>query len=241
MAVAERSPGRPGTGDLPSPCVETSALKRWLWLGILAGVGADLTYMLATQVAISAPVNRMLFNFFGLFLILAAAALYRLLSHRRDTMTGQLGALLVILSGLAHTVMATMQAATATRMEALLAASADADRDVYRAIYRSVFSTQLGVDFAFDIFISVGVVLLALAMWRHPDFGRIVALFGILVATTGLALNTIAFPENAGTYGFVDPGPFFGLWFTVVTVLMAVRLHKLSRDAREANPIPGAP
>jgi hypothetical protein len=241
MSVTERYTGPVSPSDPPGGRSGTAALKRWLWLGILAGVCADLTYMLATRMAISAPVNRMLFNFFGLFLILAAAALYRLLSHRRETMTGQLGALLVILSGLAHTVMATMQASTATRMEALLAASSDADRDMYRAIYRSVFSTQLGVDFAFDIFISVGVVLLALAMWRHPDFGRMVALFGILVATTGLALNVIAFPENAGGYGFVDPGPFFGLWFTVVTVLMAVRLYKLSRDAREANPIPGAP
>lgn len=219
----------------------TSPMKRWLGLGVVAGVCADVAYILPTQLSISPGANRILFSFFGLFLIVAVAALYRLLSHERETITGQLGALLVILSGVAHSVMATMQASISARMQSYLAGAAEGEREMYRAIYRSVFSTQLGVDFAFDIFISVGVILLSLSMWSHPDFGRLVAGLGIAVAATGLSFNVVAFPENAGVYGLVDPGPSFGLWFTVVTVLMGVRLFRSSRGSAGRDPVPLRP
>ncbi|MDH3745255.1 MAG: hypothetical protein OES47_09155 [Acidobacteriota bacterium] len=59
-----------------------------------------------------------------------------------------------------------------------------ADRELWRSILRGVSSTQLGLDFAFDIFVSMGTVLLGLQMLRHPRFAS--WFFGVWMSLTVL-------------------------------------------------------
>lgn len=213
-----------------SMSVDNNQLKKWLLIGIISGFFADLAYILATEVSISAQVNRLLFFFFGPFMIVSIIGLHHHLNNKRETIAGQLGALMVVLSGVAHTIMATMQGSIVVRMQQYISESgSEAEKETFRKINKSVFSTQLGVDMAFDIFISIGVFLLAISMWRHKSYGKIISMAGILIAGTGLSFNLIAFPENAGIYGLIDPGPLFGLWFTAVIVLMGVSLYKMNK------------
>jgi len=207
-------------------------LKNWVLIAIISGFAADACYLLATQVSISPAVNRLLFFAFGPFMIVSVTGLYKLLTHERDSIAAQLGTLFLVLSGVSHTIMATMQGANRVRMRELIAgAEGPAQEEIYKAVYRGVFSSQAGVDMAFDIFISLGVILVTLAMWHRPDFGRIVSMLGIVIAATGLSFNIIAFPHNAGNVGLVDPGPFFGFWFLIVVILMIRALPKIPARA----------
>lgn len=106
-------------------------------------------------------------------------------------------------------------------------ADSESQKELLITIYKSVFSTQSGVDMAFDIFISLGVILIAISMWKHKYFGKIVSIIGVLIAATGLLFNIIAFPENAGNIGLIDPSPLFGIWFLIVTIQMAVAIKKV--------------
>lgn len=212
--------------------MDNTFLKKWLLIGIISGIFADLAYILATQVSISPTVNRLLFFFFGPFMIVAIMALYHHLTEKKQLISAQIGSLFIILSGLAHTIMATMQGSIVVRMRKYLSeTSGEAEKEMLRNIYKSVFSTQLGVDMAFDIFISLGVIFIAISMWNHKAYGKLIGLAGMIIAATGLSFNLIAFPENAGIYGLIDPGPLFGLWFTVVVIMMGVSLYQLKRKA----------
>jgi hypothetical protein len=211
--------------------IDQDPVRKWLLIGIITGVFADLTYFLATQVSISPDVNRILFFFFGPFMIVSIMGLYHHLVEKGNVISAQLGTLLVVLSGVAHTIMATMQGSIAVRMRQYISESGtEAEKEIFRDIYKSVFSTQLGVDMAFDIFISIGVILLSVSMWSHKSYGKTISVAGILIAATGLSFNLIAFPENAGIYGLIDPGPLFGLWFTAVVVLMGFSLYKMNKQ-----------
>ena len=83
----------------------------------------------------------------------------------------------------------------------------------------------LGLDVAWDMFGATGSVLLALALWWHPRFPRLLAVSGVLISALLLVLNTATFPTPPAEAGLFDAGPFVGLWYVVLSVyvLVAVR------------------
>ncbi len=86
-------------------------------------------------------------------------------------------------------------------------------------------SIWLGLDVAWDMFGGAGTVLLALALWRHPRFPRLLAGSGVLVGALIWALNTATFPTPPAEAGIFDAGPLVGLWYLVLSVwvLMVAR------------------
>jgi hypothetical protein len=207
---------------------DLTILKNWLIIGFICGIVANVNYVLATQVPISPAINQLLFFSFGPLLITTIIGLYKLLSIRGNLISIQLGTLFLILSGVCHTIMATMQGSISSFMKGYISqADTESQKELLKSIYKSVFSTQAGVDMAFDIFISLGVIMIAHSMWNHINFGRIVSILGIVFAATGLFFNLIAFPENAGNVGLIDPSPLFGIWFLIVTIQMAIAIKKL--------------
>jgi hypothetical protein len=58
-------------------------------------------------------------------------------------------------------------------------------------------------------------------MWRHPRFGRVLAVSGGGIAVALALVNLAAFPEPPGQAGLVDLGPVIGLWYLIVTVRLA--------------------
>jgi hypothetical protein len=203
-------------------------LRKWLIVAVICGIIANINYVLATQVSISPTINRLLFFSFGPLLITTTIGLYKLLSTKDDLISIQLGTVFLILSGVCHTIMATMQGSISTFMKGYISnADNESQKELLMTIYKSVFSTQAGVDMTFDIFISLGVIMLAYSMWNNIHFGKIVSIMGILFAGTGLLFNLIAFPENAGNVGLIDPSPLFGIWFLIVTIQMALAIKKV--------------
>jgi hypothetical protein len=111
---------------------------------------------------------------------------------------------------------------------------------VYRHIFRGVFTVQLGLDVAWDIFICAGTVLLALAMWAHPRFGKAFTVTGVVIGGLTLGLNLYTFPVPPAAAELVDLGPVVGLWFFIVTIQLT-RSLRWARETLEAEPIPSRP
>lgn len=87
-------------------------------------------------------------------------------------------------------------------------------------ISREVSAIWLGLDVAWDTYIGLGTLCFALAMLRHPRFGRVFAVSGLVIAVALLALNFYTFPTPPGEAGLVDLGPKVGLWYLAVTIQM---------------------
>jgi len=95
-------------------------------------------------------------------------------------------------------------------------------------IRRTVSGVQLGMDFTFDIFFGIGVWLFALAMYRHPDFGRLIGALGILTAAYLLISNMWAFPQTPREAGTADPAAFALIWWALV-IMKDVKQRKMQR------------
>lgn len=202
----------------------TPQLRSWLSIAVICGVLASICYTLSTMVPLPFRIDYNLFFAFGPLLMASVFGIYNYLKAERDSIALQIAALFLIAAGIAFTMMATMQGSIRHSFRGEMSAVVEEDaRAEIRARFLGVDSTQLGLDMAFDIFISTGTFLLGLALAKHPKFGWWFAAPAMAVSAAGLILNTITFPENSGVAGYVDPGPFFSIVFGLI-VLQLIRI-----------------
>ena len=90
--------------------------------------------------------------------------------------------------------------------------------EVSREVFLGIFSSQLGVDFVFDIAISFGLFFFCLGLYRMKALHPTLTVSGMIVSLGGYLVNALSFPYNPGESGWVDPGPFFSAWFFVFLV-----------------------
>jgi hypothetical protein len=95
---------------------------------------------------------------------------------------------------------------------------------------------QLGIDVAWDIYISVAMILLGVVLWKHPRFGMVLGGITAFAGLLLLVLNLWTFPTPPGDAGLFDAGPFVGLWFVVLSLRMLLSVkwwtHRYIRAAQ---------
>jgi len=92
--------------------------------------------------------------------------------------------------------------------------------DIPFALPAAVDAVQLGMDVAWDVFISLGTLLFALCMFKDPRFGRIIGLLGVFIALALLVLNILTFPIPPANNNLIDLGPLLGFWYLAVTIFL---------------------
>jgi hypothetical protein len=100
-----------------------------------------------------------------------------------------------------------------------------------RLMFRGVNVVQLGIDVAFDIFYALGTLSLALLLYRHEDFGRVIGLAGMVTAGALLVVNLAAFPHVPAERGLVDLGPVTAVWWLLVIAA------QVRRGPRPVSPV----
>ena len=186
--------------------VATARLKA-VQLGIVAGFVACLAYPLIAFVPLPKLVTTTLAACFGPALGVASCGLRRLLDLETSRVSSALGSLLNALAGGLFSAMALVQMAVGY--------SAGGQK-----VSAQISAIWLGLDVAWDAYIGLGTICFALAMLRHPRFGRVFAFSGLAIAAGLLALNFYTFPTPPASAGLVDLGPAVGLWYLVVTIQM---------------------
>jgi len=192
-----------GSVDERSSAVDRRAVR----LGIAAGLFACLAYPLAAFAHLPRLPETALVACFGPALAVACYGLRRLLDLEKPLLSAALGLLLNALAGALYTAMGLLQVAV------VFTAGAEKVSSHLVAIW-------LGLDVAWDAYVGLGTICFALAMWRHPRFGRIFAILGIAIGAGLPALHLLTFPTPPQNAGLVDLGPALGLWYLAVTIQM---------------------
>jgi hypothetical protein len=192
---------------------------RAIRVGIAAGFFACLAYSLAAFAHLPKLATTTLVACFGPALGVASYGLRRLLDFETPRLSSALGLLLNALAGALFSAMALVQLAVGY--------SAGGDK-----VAASFIAIWLGLDVAWGAYVGLGTICFALAMLRHPRFGRIFAFFGMAIGAGLLALHLYTFPTPPQNAGLVDLGPALGLWYLVVTIQMWPR----QRVARWGGP-----
>ena len=158
---------------------------------------------------------------FGPFLAAASLGLYHVLADTGNPVVLQLAVLFNIVGAAIFTMMLLVQLAVGYQIE-----STGENVQNLVSLRTALVGVQLGLDVAWDVFISLGTLLFAISMLKDARFGLILGIAGILISVALLILNLWTFPTPPATRGLVDLGPLVGIWYLAVTIMMIRWLMK---------------
>jgi hypothetical protein len=155
--------------------------------------------------------------------LLAAASLglYHVLAESGNLIVLQLAVLFNTLGAAIFTTMLLVQLAIGHQLRSVEQGAMD-----LASLRTALVGVQLGMDVAWDVFISLGTLLFAISMVRDARFGAILGIAGIVIAVALLILNLSTFPTPPAAKNLLDLGPLLGLWYLVVTIMMIRWLMK---------------
>jgi len=198
-----------------------NTIRQWTLVSIITGLGAVISYTLLTILSDPNIAIIILASVFGPLLAAASLGLYHVLAESGNPVILQLAAMFNILGAATFTMMLLVQLAIGYQIQSL-----GEEAQNLTALRTSLVGVQLGLDVAWDIFISLGTLLFAISMFGDARFGWILGMAGVLIAVGLLILNLWTFPTPPAAKNLVDLGPLVGLWYLVVTIMMIRWLMK---------------
>ena len=190
-------------------------IRQWALMSIVTGIGAIISYTLA--VVLSGPYLALVIvaGAFGPLLAAASLGLYHVLAETGNPVLLQLAVLFNGLGAALFTTMLLVQLAIGHQLQSI-----DKETINLTSLRTALVGVQLGMDVAWDIFISLGTLLFAISMLADPRFGWILGIAGMLIALALLVLNLWTFPTPPAAKNLVDLGPLIGVWYLAVTIMM---------------------
>ena len=203
-----------------SPGVAEAMALRWVQVGIGAGLATCVVYPLVSMAPLHPVLLVVLASTLGPTLALASLGLREALRIHQRSVVGDLGALFNVLAGVLLESMLLVQ--LAVRLRASGESSA-----------QQIVGVWLGLDVAWDVYIGVGTGCFAIAMLRHPRFGKAMGIAGLFLGAAVAGLNLLTFPTPPAEAGLVDVGPAIGLWYLAATILMWRSISWVRDSAKE--------
>jgi hypothetical protein len=204
--------------------------KRWIITGGACGLASALIYFPLILLDLNDHVAAILGGGWGMLVMVTGIGLYHAMAVHKKTVSAQLAGLFLFIGGLMLHMMIIIQLVLGGYLGRYLGAAEDAGaREIIDWVWRGTAPIHLALDLSWDFFLVASIILLAVNMWRHPAFGRLMGASGVAIAVALGVVNLMAFPftpEEVGLpYVF---GPAAALWFAVACV-GALRLARLSQ------------
>jgi hypothetical protein len=161
---------------------------------------------------------------FPVLLVVGHVGLYHFLSKHRQSFANQAAVIFGICAPVLVSAMLSVQMSLVAYMDKYYRPLEEAAKESQINIWRAVDSVQLGLDVAWDMFILPTVILFSIGIMKHPAFGKIMGIIGLVFGSVWLVLNIYTFPIPPIDTGYMDVGPFVVFWYLVLFGLM-IRAH----------------
>ena len=194
---------------------------RW---SMIFGLLAIVDYFMIAALPIPDRLVVVMASLFGPLLLVGSFALYRMISIHSRSFAAELAMVFNSLAAALVTAMLLVQMAIHTTADKL-------SQPLDRNLLREFDSIQLALDVGWDVFISIGTLAFAVAMIKHPRFGKWFAVPGVLLSAGLLVLNLATFPTPPASAGLIDLGPFVGFWYAACSIRGILSLRWLERQS----------
>jgi hypothetical protein len=194
----------------------------WTKVGVVTGILTFIVYPLIIVVPMPEAITVALAAAFGPLLSVACLGLYFFISAYRNTVSLQIAAVFTVIAGSLLNTMLVVQMTVRDFMRAEMAGAAGVEEEqLVQTAYLATDKVQLGLDISMDFYLTLGTILFAMNMLRHPRLGRVIGSLGVVAGASLLCFNLYTFPVPPAEGGSVDLGPLLGLWYFVVAIMMA--------------------
>lgn len=201
-------------------------IKKWIKLGIISGLLVSLIYPALIFISMPELVQTFLVMIFGPLLGLASTGLYFFISLHKKNISSSIAFISNIIAGVLITTMLLIQMA--------IRSSKPESLDISNEwIWKSINQVHLGLDVAWDVYISLGTFLFAISIFNHPKCGKVLSVIGIIISILLISFNAISFPKPPSNAGLIDMGPFIGLWYLALTIIMISSLKWVDEKIKQ--------
>ena len=194
----------------------TDLTERWIHVGGVCGVLSVVSYLTAAFAPLPDLLSYVTAFAFGPLLAIGVIGLYYCLALQRRGPMIQIATTFGIAGGVTVLIMLTTQQAI---FSVIKRSSPSAGTELTR-FNQGLNAVQLGIDVAWDVLISVAVILFGIAMLHHPRFGRVFGSIGIISGLLALTFNLWYFPTPPAAAHSIDWGPLVALWLLVTFVML---------------------
>lgn len=202
----------------------------WIRAGGICGLLGIGSYLAAAFAPLPDTLGYAAVFAFGPLIAIGAGGLYHGLALFRRTPLVQIATVAAIAAGVTVLIMLTTQQAIFAVMKQTIAQTSDeASADAYRKVATGLDTVHLGIDIAWDVLISIAVILFGFAMLRHPRFGLLIGALGVALGSLLLGFNIWYFPVPPASASSIDWGPFVALWM-LATYVMLLRALPWARE-----------
>ena len=207
--------------------MEPIPIKHWHRLAVYCGFSAFISYFLAAFAPLPEKIALLFAFAFGPLFMLSSMGLYFVIKHWKDSINLRIAGLFNIVATAMLTMMLVVQLTSQEfHMQYKSAERGSVSEEQLKWIFKEVNSIQLGMDLAWDIFISLGTFFFGLSMFNHPKMSKVLSILGIFFSVSLLAFNLIYFPEPPGEVGSIDFGPFVAIWYLILMGWLTIK-HKI--------------
>lgn len=176
---------------------------RWIQAGVVAGICASAFYPSLLFAPLPPGPAAAVAALLGPAIGVGSLGLRQLIRLHGGSVLATIGAIHNLIAGALFSAMAMVQLAVRQRT------SSEAD---------DLVGVWLGLDVAWDVYIGLGTIFLAGAMWDHPRYRWPFAAPGLVLGFLVLGLNLATFPTPPAEADLFDVGPFVGLWYLAATI-----------------------
>jgi hypothetical protein len=189
---------------------ENNMTLAWINTGIICGLLVSVIYPLLQFIS-NLTLAVILAILMGLLLSLSSVGLYYFFRINKKTITSQIALFSNIVAGILVAQMFLVQLAIKSSKPNLINESSE-------WAWNSINHIHYGLDVAWDVYIFLGTLLFAVNAFHHPKLGKIFSITGIAISIAMIISNISTFPDSPASAGFIDFGPFIGLWYLAVTI-----------------------
>jgi hypothetical protein len=182
---------------------------KWINIGIICGFVVSVIYP-SLQFISSFKLGAIVASSMGILLSLASVGLYFFIQIHKKSITSKIALFSNIIAGAILTQMFLVQLAIKSSKPEILDESG-------KWVWTTINHIHYGLDVTWDVYIFFGTFLFAISIFKHPKFGKIFSVAGILISLLMIITNIISFPIPPDR-DLIDFGPLIGLWYLALTI-----------------------
>lgn len=189
-------------------------------LAIVTGFIISITYPLMITYHANDLWSLTMEIIFGPFFIISNFGLFIFIQRSGSSIYNLLAFIFHAFAGFSNTLMLNIQKAVFSLGNDYRSAENELSKEIIQRSFQSGNLVQLGIDFCFDVFVSMGTILLGIAILNQKRLQNWLGYPGVIIGFGGLVINMITFPTPPANVDYPDPGPFFGIYFGIVLLNM---------------------
>jgi hypothetical protein len=204
--------------------------SRQLLFGSICGIIGTICYIVAVTIQLPPSIGFLLVTIWPMATIIFAFSIYKYIAIDNQSTSNQLAFLFTIIAFVLAYIMLSIQVGLGMGIGDAIAKANGSEKEMLSLIQDSVNWVHLGIDLAWDMFLGVSLILLAVAVKGHSKLGIGWSIPLAILGVSVIAVNLYTLPYTPQSQGIFDIGPVIGTFM----IILAARTLYLSLKMKRA-------